>query len=539
VRPSGRTVFLVAAALAAPAVACSVILGSTDVPTPDDAGGDDATVDVKPDVAADGRADAHPSEGGGSEASADAGSDATPDACAPVASKRCEGQQPEVCAANGAWQEAGAACPYLCDDGGCTGMCVPATTQCVSLTPETCDSTGHWEAGTACQYLCDAGSCFGACSPGTVQCGSGGASGPVGSIDTCGATGEWDASPCAQPAPDCTTSAGPPACACTGTLCNDGGTCAHFQTDPLNCGSCGHSCLGGPCVGGACQPFALVTNQQNPYDIAIDATNVYWVNEVPAGTVNSCPITGCNNTPTVLASAQSNPTGIAVSQGVVYWVNYGAGANLGSVMQCAATGCGGSPTTLATSQDEPTAIAVASNGNVFWNTLGGIMKCTGTLPCTPTTFGPTGSDIAVDSNNAYWTAQAGPVRCALGGCSGSPTAIATGQLSAWAIAVDSTNVYWSDLGGITVDTCAIAGGCGNNPTTLSAATRPNDVAVQGSVVYWVDFTANTIVECPTAGCSGKGFVLASGQHSPNAIAVDANAVYWVNTNPGAVMMLAK
>ena len=141
---------------------------------------------------------------------------------------------------------------------------------------------------------------------------------------------------------------------------------------------------------------------------------------------------------------------------------------------------------------------------------------------------------------AYWTATAGPVRCALGGCGSNPTAIATGQLSPWAIAVGGTNVYWTTLSGFTVDSCAIGGGCGGNPTTVSAAQRPYDVAVDSSDVYWVDFTLGTVSRCAIGGCSGKATVVATSQTNPSALAVDTTAVYWVNdANPGAVMMLAK
>jgi hypothetical protein len=458
-----------------------------------------------------------------------------------VSSKRCEGQLPQVCSASGVWLEAGASCPFVCDDGGCTGVCTPTSLRCQGLDPQSCDGTGQWhEAGAPCPFSCDAGSCSGSCKPGTVQCGTGGASGPVGGIDTCTSAGDWDAQPCAQPTPDCIADSGAPACACTGTLCSSG-ACAHLESDPRNCGTCAHSCLGGACVGGACQPFALVSLQEDPYDLAIDGTNVYWVDDIAQGTVNACALTGCNNTPTVLATGQSMPTGITASQGIVYWVNYGVGVTGGSVQECASTGCGGNPTPVATGQDAPTAVAVAGNGSIYWTTQNGVMKCSGTLPCTPSTLGPTGSDIVVDANNAYWTAQAGPVRCALGGCGGAPTAIATGQLSSWAIAVDSANVYWTTLSGFTVAKCALSGTCGGNPTTLSAATRPYGVAVDGATVYWVDFTVGTVSACATGGCAGKATILASGQTSPAAVAVDATAVYWVNyANPGgAVMKLAK
>jgi hypothetical protein len=39
----------------------------------------------------------------------------------------------------------------------------------------------------------------------------------------------------------------------SGSVCC-GGACDGVQTDVHNCGSCGHDCMGSPCVGGVCQP---------------------------------------------------------------------------------------------------------------------------------------------------------------------------------------------------------------------------------------------------------------------------------------------
>jgi hypothetical protein len=41
-------------------------------------------------------------------------------------------------------------------------------------------------------------------------------------------------------------------CVCPAPNTNCGTTCTNTQTDPNNCGSCGHSCNGGSCVGGRC-----------------------------------------------------------------------------------------------------------------------------------------------------------------------------------------------------------------------------------------------------------------------------------------------
>jgi hypothetical protein len=530
-----RAVLLVGAVLAAPAAACTVLLGATDVPTPDDGGGDATTTDGGP----------HGDGGGGSE-SGDAGTDVGPRDAAKEAlpstcdapSTRCEGTQPETCGADGVWHEAGAACTYVCLDGGCTGVCIPSSKKCSGLDPETCTAAGQWEAGAPCPFACDAGTCTGSCTPNTVQCATVAADGggSLQGIETCDLNGQLHTVACQQPTPDCTVDGGQGACACTGTLCS-GNVCAHLQTDPANCGSCGHDCLGGACASGACQPFALASQEQSPTDIAIDGVNAYWV-DVAGGTVKACALDGCGGNPTVLASGQGQPISVAVSAGNLYWVNNVApDGGAGSVMECATTGCGGAPTTLATGQAGPLAIAV--NGNtVLWTGPSGTFRCS-TPSCTPSSMGPAGSDVVADTVNAYWTENVGPVRCALGGCGGAPTALTgTTQVGAWAVAFDANNVYWTDTTGASVNECPLTG-CTGAPI-LSSATFPNDVAVDSTDTYWVELTTGNVMKCAIAGCAGHPTTVASGQTNPSAIAVDATAVYWVNDgNPGTVMKLAK
>lgn len=56
--------------------------------------------------------------------------------------------------------------------------------------------------------------------------------------------------------------------------------------DPDNCGTCGHSCLGGACTAGACEPVMLASDQGDtndqfygagPVDLATDGAHVYWL----------------------------------------------------------------------------------------------------------------------------------------------------------------------------------------------------------------------------------------------------------------------
>ncbi len=42
----------------------------------------------------------------------------------------------------------------------------------------------------------------------------------------------------------------------------DGASCEDLASDSVNCGTCGHDCLGGDCVGGMCQPVVLWAGRQ-------------------------------------------------------------------------------------------------------------------------------------------------------------------------------------------------------------------------------------------------------------------------------------
>jgi hypothetical protein len=67
---------------------------------------------------------------------------------------------------------------------------------------------------------------------------------------------------------------------------------ASVDSDPVNCGRCGHDCLGGTCAAGQCQPVVLMERQ--PFApgfsgrwLATDGASLYWwileVTEPPHG----------------------------------------------------------------------------------------------------------------------------------------------------------------------------------------------------------------------------------------------------------------
>src|SRR5579883_758760 len=134
-------------------------------------------------------------------------------------------------------------------------------------------------------------------------------------------------------------------CACADLNHLSGGkTCGtrrgvDLRTDAQNCGACGHDCLGGACIDGACQPAVLASGLQQPTAIAVDgcANMVFWTNQTKVnpqgGTVMSCStdVGTCAQTPTTIAVAEQQPFAIAIDADYVYFSTI---AGFGTVRQC-------------------------------------------------------------------------------------------------------------------------------------------------------------------------------------------------------------
>ena len=142
----------------------------------------------------------------------------------------------------------------VCCDRACSGSCeacdLPAALgTCTVLPSGTTPRAGHTAcAGTGtCAGTC-AGAANGSCTFPTGACGTATCSGT-----TQQAEGTCNQGTCDLPAPvTCKTGAScsGTACACPGGTSDCGTSCANLDSDPKNCGVCGHDCQGGPCEGG-------------------------------------------------------------------------------------------------------------------------------------------------------------------------------------------------------------------------------------------------------------------------------------------------
>ena len=151
----------------------------------------------------------------------------------------------------------------------------------------------------------------------------------------------------------------------------------------------------------------MAGSRNNPAGIAGDSTNVYWVDSSGgSGAVLRCALGGCGGAPTTIASGSltNNPVDVAVGGSAVYWTNGGAG----TVTDCATSGCGGSEITIASSQAGPLGIAVDAT-NVYWTDSGSsnavMSRAIAGGAVTTLATGNQPFDIAIDSACVYWTDQ--------------------------------------------------------------------------------------------------------------------------------------
>jgi hypothetical protein len=150
-RPRGVLVVLLSAG--ALAAGCNAILGN-DAHELGEAGVDSAvetdgaTADGSNPTDSPSEAARGPAGDAGDAGSAGDASDAA-GSCV-LGDTQCSGSTVQTCDSRGSWRN-GAACPYVCSQGQCTGVCVPNATQacgsaatCNSAAMQTCDSTGAW-----------------------------------------------------------------------------------------------------------------------------------------------------------------------------------------------------------------------------------------------------------------------------------------------------------------------------------------------------------------------------------------------------------
>lgn len=316
--------------------------------------------------------------------------------------------------------------------------------------------------------------------------------------------------------------------------------CTPSQSDPRNCGACGHDCLNGGCSGGVCQPFSISTGV-DAYDLVATGGSLYWVDE--ATSVWTCRISNCAGTATSVANGQGTPERIATDGTYVYWTNYGTGTTTsGSVLKMAISG--GALSTITTGLVAPQGIAVDSP-NVFWAETGSnkVSRFNGSSIASLTeSSGALPVGVAARNGTVFWTDQGnGNVEKSPEGA-WAATNVAQSQTSPWAMSVDTKYAYWVDF--------ANPGGVWQYDLSLTSkhelsntAVDPIRIVSDASQVYWAEqgtslsSSNGSIVSCDPASCTPKA--LASSLSAPSSVAIDATGVYFGTVGDHQIWMAVR
>jgi hypothetical protein len=285
--------------------------------------------------------------------------------------------------------------------------------------------------------------------------------------------------------------------ACDESLVQCDSACVDLQSDPKNCGSCGHDCLQGACTAGQCQPWIVANVTQdvvvpggNPAGgrafIVTDGVNAVWFDQTY----------GIEEAPLVPAVGQASDAGPAP------------------------------PIALSPTNDRIGQLAMA-NHVVAW---------------TQAYSDPTTHLEGI----GVWTAQEG-----VPGSMANPVSVAAhGNAASRGLALDPTGstAYFlfedSSSGSAALERCVFSSKSCTPVATATPAVSddlPNDVAVSGDDVFWTDSARNSVMHLNVAAgiptetfASGLATVGDAGlQNGPYALAVDSQYVYWGEaTNDG-------
>jgi hypothetical protein len=459
----------------------------------------------------------------------------------------------------------GYACAWSCNSGYS-----PCSSACVDLSTDLANCGG---CGSACttavanaQPSCANRVCSFACNAGHHACGTGGATtcASDSSVNSCGSS----CAACPAPAnatASCAASAGTYACgwSCNSSYSQCGSACANLQTDPSNCGTCGHGCLYGTCAAGQCQPWIVAQTTSGVLDLArvamaSDGTNLVWLDSQKG--VSEVPVAG--GTPIALDSTPvttnfvSGFVNVAMANGIVAWTLADSTngieirtakegiANSGSAVSVQSGSAGRYPWGLSLNASGTAAFfnsesTSTSAANLFTVNLGSTVFFTELMPTSASASNSGGNDVAVAGNYVFWTnsTNGGILRYTLS--DGSLAPVATGQGNSYRLAVDGTYVYWLN-GGPNVSSFSVS------RTSQAAPSAPQIVlptligaseafATDGTNVYFagaVTTSGTTVGEVgyvPVAGGSTPK-ALYSGQDLPYDVITAGGAVFWLDAS---------
>jgi hypothetical protein len=320
-------------------------------------------------------------------------------------------------------------------------------------------------------------------------------------------------------------------------------SCTGIDTnvDPLNCGKCGHDCLGGDCALGVCQPVFLAKDQGRYIKLTSDPEYIYWTGD--GATIGRVKADGSAEAEELIpqSAGELGYDNVVVGK-TLYWGN---DWNDNGVRGCALPACTSPKTVVpgtlpldAIHYDAASKRLFWNQGNVIWNAA---------LPAGASEiFLTTDSrvrDLDTDGSFVYWT-EYDPVKKITkvrkrSKNGGSATLLAQ-TVDAYYSRVFGGRMYLVDGPEAGLHVIPLPNGVGSAATDAFAPSKDvSAIAADSDGVYWAERVQNegTLRSCPHSGCVGVPTIKGSSS-TIVSILTDQRAIYW-GTDDGAVLKVAK
>lgn len=318
----------------------------------------------------------------------------------------------------------------------------------------------------------------------------------------------------------------------------EGSICSDVGSNSLHCGRCGHSCFGGPCVGGECQPTAIATQQEGGYGVDVDDQYVYWASAATRA-VFKVAKSATDGAPTRLMEGPGRflPVDVRVDGQFVAVVDGQSGNGTASAYRVSVDG--GVPLELGAgcAGDGNSALAFDQGSIYFVNHAAGAVYSAAKVSggCAAIVSGQPGpSSVVVDEASVFFTNEAsttGGLMTAPKAGGGSPTAIASALIvAALGVAMHGATLFVATKDGRIVRVDKDGSGFAE---LAKGGREPTHLAVDETTVFWSDsgqvWAADKVLGAPR--------IIATDQKDVRVVAIDSNRVYWANST--SIMRVAK
>jgi hypothetical protein len=336
------------------------------------------------------------------------------------------------------------------------------------------------------------------------------------------------------------------------------------MTDPMHCGRCGHSCLGGTCTAGVCQAFELGSVTDAP--LAYVATSDQHVFASTRITLTSqvggvWRIAKAGGKPELYSPLRYS-RGIAVVGDKLYFVVDDYAADTGGLYSCPVLGAAPCAPTKIAPAESPSPIAVDNGHVLYGDDRPGKGLMLYAPPAAPTSFRDGygfSTSFFVDGQASYYgttlyaplPTRAKVFEILADGGVDEKYAYDNVHAASGRIIGNTNELYFTaydydtTTGGVvrriprTGGAPCDVGGSGNK--------RPYGVYADGNRVYWTNlgdgasepFTGGSLASCEQAGCCTTPKVMWTGDGQPEGITGDADAIYFTTYVKGSIWKIAK